>query len=113
MNGLADVLTKVPARIRVRFANVGFRGEIDHVLDAMLANDLLNQCTVFDIAFVKGTEFGGPAMPGAEIVQNDRLAPGSGQQFTSMTSDVTGAAGYQYGTCQGTSTYRLFYVTVC
>ena len=108
MNGLADVLAEILAGIGVRLADVGFGREIDHVGDAVLADDLLNQLAVFDIAFVEGTELDGPAMPGAEIVQNDRLAPGLCEQFTSVASDVTGAAGYQNRTWQGVLTMPQF-----
>ena len=99
MNGLADVLAEILAGIGVRLADVGFGREIDHVGDAVLADDLLNKFTIFNVALVKGTELGGPAMAGAEIVQNDRLAPGFREQFTSVATDVTGAAGYQDRTC--------------
>ena len=75
MNGLADILAEVLAGIGVRLADVGFRREIDHVGDAVLADDLLDQLAVFDIAFVEGTELDGPAMAGAEIVENDGSRP--------------------------------------
>ena len=49
-------------------------------------------------------------MAGAEIVQNDGLAPGLGQQFTSVASDVTGAAGYQNRTWQDVLTMPQFQI---
>ena len=99
MDGLADILAEVLAGIRVRLADVSFRGEIDYIRDAVLADDLLDQLAVLDIAFVEGTELDGPAMSGAEIVENDRLTPGFGEQFTSVAADITGATGDQDGTC--------------
>ena len=60
--------------IRVRFADVSLRREIDHVRDAVLADDLLDQLAVFDIAFVERTELDGPAMSGM-IVNCEPLTP--------------------------------------
>ena len=88
----------------VRLADLGFGGEIDYLGDAVLANDLLDQFAVLDIALVERTELRGPAMAGAEIVQNDGLTPGFSEQLTCVASDIAGAAGYQNGICQFTLT---------
>src|SRR5512142_833513 len=105
MNGLANILAEVFAGIRVRLADVGFRREIDHVGDGVLANDLLNKFTIFNVTLVEGTKLDGPAMPRAEIVENNGFASGTREQFTSMTTDVSGAAGDQNGTRQDTCNY--------
>jgi len=107
VNGLANILAEILARIRIRFADVRLRREVDDVGDAVLVDDFLDQLAVLNIAFIEGTEFDGPSVPCAEVVENDGLAPGLGQQFTSVTSDITGAAGNQDRTRQATDTINV------
>ena len=66
----------------------------------MLAYDFLDKFTIFNVAFVEGTKFGGPAMTGTEVVEYDRFPPGLGEQFTSMASDITSSASDQNRTWQ-------------
>src|SRR5581483_10962353 len=98
VNRLANVFAEILARILIRLTDCRFCGEIDHIGDSVAANDAPDQFAVGDIAFIERPELRGPAVAGAQVVQDHRLAPGLDEKLTRVASDIAGAAGDQYGT---------------
>jgi hypothetical protein len=92
---VGNVVLVVLARVGHRLADVGVGGEVDHRLDPVDEQGVVEDVGVAQVADDQPVRLDGRSMPVDEAVVHPDVVPAGQEGPNRVTADVPGPAGYQ------------------